>query len=152
MQCIRRGFDAVLRNTSKKITYFRTAAIFYQKKRKPQHSNSFLFEGSYSYEKAFRLLVVFLLFPVRSPYETAKLQTRFLPFLQISQRMSFLVFARFWRRYVFSGFIGVSPFQPGAACVHRQHFLISRELPFRTFWESHFSYSIGVYLFGFLPS
>ena len=86
----------------KKITYFRTAAIFYQKKRKPQHSNSFLFEGSYSYEKAFRLLVVFLLFPVRSPYETAKLQTRFLPFLQISQRMSFLVFARFWRRYLFN--------------------------------------------------
>jgi hypothetical protein len=57
----------------------------------------------------------------------------FCPFLQISQRMSFLVFARFWRRYVFSEFIGVSPFQPGAACVHRQHFLISRELPFRTF-------------------
>jgi hypothetical protein len=43
----------------------------------------------------------------------------FCPFLQISQRMSFLVFARFWRRYVFSEFIGVSPFQPGAACVHR---------------------------------
>jgi hypothetical protein len=57
----------------------------------------------------------------------------FCPFSQISQRMSFLVFARFWRRYVSSEFIGVSPFQPGAALRASAAFLSSGDAHFRTF-------------------
>jgi hypothetical protein len=84
-------------------------------------------------KKLFSYWLFFFFFPVRSPYETAKLQTRFLPFFADFAKDEFPCVCAFLAKIRFLRVHRRFSFSTGSRLCASAAFLSSRELPFRTF-------------------